>query len=152
MRYAQRIDVDEWRYYVPDGVSVKGLNKIPRHEIQLAVFRITKGYFDRISKKMVSAHGSLADQKGTGKAKTGMEDSAVQALEKKLATSQGFLLDSKLRKALEDYSMDAARQHFESLGYVVEDHSKNHPYDFLCTRSKETLYVEVKGTQTNGEG
>lgn len=26
MRYAQRIDVEEWRCYVPDGISVKGLN------------------------------------------------------------------------------------------------------------------------------
>ena len=58
MRYAQRIDVDEWRYYVPDGVSVKGLNEIPRNEIQLAVFGITKSYFDRIAKKLASEHGT----------------------------------------------------------------------------------------------
>jgi hypothetical protein len=39
-----------------------------------------------------------------------------------------------------------------SVGYTVEDHSKGHPYDLLCTRKKERLHVEVKGTQTNGAG
>jgi hypothetical protein len=34
----------------------------------------------------------------------------------------------------------------------VEDHSQGHPYDLRCTRKKERLYVEVKGTQTNGDG
>ena len=80
------------------------------------------------------------------------DDAAIEALEKTHAKSQGFQLDSKLRKALEDYAMDAAKRHFMSLGYDVEDHSKNHPYDLRCTKKKERLYVEVKGTQTNGEG
>ena len=48
--------------------------------------------------------------------------------------------------------MDAAKRHFTSLGYVVEDHSKNHPYDLRCIKKEERLYVEVKATQTNGEG
>ena len=39
-----------------------------------------------------------------------------------------------------------------SLGYDVKDHSKNQPYDLRCTRKKESLYVEVKGTQTDGTG
>ena len=45
--------------------------------------------------------------------------------------------------------MDAAKRHFTSLGFVVEP--KGRPYDLRCTRKKELLYVEVKGTQTNGK-
>jgi hypothetical protein len=81
-----------------------------------------------------------------------LDDAAVGALERNNARGQGFLLDSKLRKALEDHAMEAATRHFESLGYKVENCSKNHPYDLLCRRDEEVLYVEVKGTQTDGSG
>lgn len=80
----------------------------------------------------------------------GVDDSVAEALEKSLGKSQGFLLDSKLRKALEDHAMDAAKRYFESEGYVVEDRSKTCPYDLRCRRGEAVLYVEVKGTQTNG--
>ena len=150
MRYAQRIDVDEWRYYVPDGVSVKGLNDIPRPELQMAAFRIKKRFFDRIAKTLAAEHGIDPDEHEAGV--VGLADKAVvEAVEKNYAKGQGFQLDSKTRKALEDYSMKAARKHFASQGYVVEDHSKNHPYDLLCTKKKKRLHVEVKGTQTKGE-
>ena len=46
--------------------------------------------------------------------------------------------------------MDAARCHFESQGYKCEDCSKTCPYDLRCRRDGELLYVEVKGTQTDG--
>ncbi|GIW78576.1 MAG: hypothetical protein KatS3mg105_0383 [Gemmatales bacterium] len=78
-------------------------------------------------------------------------DAAIEDIEKSYANSQGFQLDSKLRKAVEDYVMNAAKRHFKSQGYEVEDRSKNGPYDLRCTRKKELLYVEVKGTQTQGE-
>lgn len=42
-RYAQRIDVDEWQDFVPDGVEVEILGKVPPNEIQMAVFEIDKG-------------------------------------------------------------------------------------------------------------
>lgn len=76
----------------------------------------------------------------------------VEALEKSHAKSQGFQLDSKTRKAIEDYAMEAATKHFKSLGYSVEDQSKNHSYDLLCLKKKERLHVEVKGTVTSGDG
>ena len=47
-RYAQRVDVDRWLYFVPEGVSVKGLNLVPRHMTVNAVFEIDKDFFDRI--------------------------------------------------------------------------------------------------------
>jgi len=79
------------------------------------------------------------------------EESAVDKLEKEQAAGQGFLLDKKLRGALEQHAMAAAKKHFTDLQYVCEDHSMNQPYDLYCRRAKEVLYVEVKGTQTDGE-
>jgi hypothetical protein len=79
-------------------------------------------------------------------------DKSVAEAEKSYAKSQGFQLDSKLRNALEEYAMDAAQQYFVSEGYDVKVDTRNHPYDLLCTRKKELLYVEVKGTQTKGKG
>jgi hypothetical protein len=79
------------------------------------------------------------------------EDAVADADEKRLSSSQGFLLDSELRKVLEDYAMDAAKRYFESAGYDVEDHSNNQSYDLCCRKNQDLLYVEVKGTRTNGE-
>ena len=79
-----------------------------------------------------------------------VDDSAVEVFEKSYAKSQGFVLDSKLRKALETHAMTTAQRYFEAEGYTCEDHSKVCPYDLCCRREKETLYIEVKGTQTDG--
>jgi hypothetical protein len=84
-------------------------------------------------------------------AEVAVDDTVVEALEKSRAKKQGFLLNSKLRKALDDYAMKAATRYFRSKGYDVEDHHKDHPYDLGCTKKNEKLFVEVKGTQTNGE-
>jgi hypothetical protein len=94
----------------------------------------------------------LLNEQDAGELEAETDDSVVEALEKSHVKSQGFLLDSKTRKALETHAMDAAKRHFASLGYVVKDHSAGHPYDLLCSRGKERLYVEVKGTQTKGDG
>jgi hypothetical protein len=63
----------------------------------------------------------------------------------------GFQSDPKIRKAIEDYAMQRAKQHLENLGFTVHDCHKTKPYDFLCRRGKETLYLEVKGMQDNGK-
>ncbi len=139
-RYAQRIDVEKWELYAPDGVWVAGAEITQRKKTVYAVFEIGKDYFEAIREKLTSAKMVFSN------------DDVAQTVEKTQAKRQGFLLDSKLRKALEEYAMDAAKRYFKSLGYVVEDHSQGHPYDFLCTRKTKRLYVEVKGTQTNGEG
>lgn len=52
-RYAQRVDVDRWLHFVPEGVSVKGLNLVPRHKTVNAVFEIGKEFFDRIKGALV---------------------------------------------------------------------------------------------------
>ncbi len=134
-RWSQRIDVDEWRHFVADGVEVKGLKKIRRDQLQIAVFEIKKDLFDKITERLAAAN---------------VDDSAAEAIERLQAKGQGFQLDSKRRKALENYAMDVAKQYFKGKGYECDDHSKKRPYDLRCSRGREVLCVEVKGTQTDG--
>jgi len=151
-RYAQRIDVEEWQLMVPEGIEMKGLQKFILKKPYLAVTKIDERYFRRIESQLKKSPSTSSKASASNDIDEVVDDTVVEALEKSHAKSQGFQLDSKLRKALEDYAMDAAKQHFSSLGYDVDDHSKNHSYDLFCKRKKELLYVEVKGTQTNGEG
>jgi hypothetical protein len=145
--------VDDWRYFVPDGVTVKGLGEIPPYEKAVhAVFPITKKYFDRIAKRLASEHGVEPEENDTTETTVADDDAMVEDLEMSYAKSQGFQLDSKTRKAIEDYAMAEATKHFTSQGYLVEDHHKNHPYDLLCQKKRERCFVEVKGTVTSGDG
>jgi hypothetical protein len=79
-----------------------------------------------------------------------VDKGVVDELEKGLAGGQGFVLDSKVRQALEGYAMDAAKRHYKGLGYRWEDLSKTCPYDLRCSKGNDVVYVEVKGTQTDG--
>jgi hypothetical protein len=97
MRYAQRIDVDEWRYYVPDGVSVKVLNKTPPNELQLAVFGITKSNFDRIAKKLA---GVRPDAEPDGQSGPELTKIAAQAAEEGYF-SPATLQDERARRLRE---------------------------------------------------
>lgn len=150
-RYAQRIDVEEWQHYVPEGIPWLSSLKISAPEIRRAFFKIPKKAFDQIAKQLAAKNGSTPKNQGAGRMTVAVDDSVVEALEESHARSQGFLLDSKLRKALEDYAMEAAKKYFRSKGYDVEDRSKGNPYDLRCTNPKERLHVEVKGTQTDGK-
>jgi hypothetical protein len=137
IRRPQRIDVEQWEHYVPDGAIVKGLADLARNELRKSIFEIGKEFFDKIKRELaVEAVGSTV----------------VEDLEERHATrSQGFVVDSKLRNALEEYAMEVAKRYFESKKYKWKDHHKTCSYDLLCTRGQEVLYVEVKGTVTAGE-
>jgi hypothetical protein len=149
IRYAQRVDVDDWRHYVPEGVLVGDVDLSSRKKNMYAAFPIDEDEFDRIEKQLAAA-SVLAAETNPGNARPEDDDDVVDALEKAHARSQGFLLDSKLRKAIEGYAMDQAKRYFTSRGYSVNDDSKRQPYDLHCEKKREELYVEVKGTQTNG--
>jgi len=66
------------------------------------------------------------------------------------APVQGLVLSAEAREAIEAHAMRAAIAYFEEQGDTVEDVSKSKPFDLLCTRERERLFVEVKGTQTEG--
>ena len=87
---------------------------------------------------------------GTGSRNEGQEDNTSRPAHSR-NTGQGYASTAEERKAIEEASMQAARTHFENEGFEVEDRSANNPYDLLCRRDGERLYVEVKGTTTSGQ-
>ncbi|MBA2116723.1 DUF3883 domain-containing protein [Bremerella alba] len=152
-RHAQRIDVEKWLYCSAKGVPWPDDLFIPVNEIQRVFFKIEKRYFDEISEQLrVSSGEETYQSKELSSLPNTLDSTLSEEIEIAHAKSQGFLLDSLLRRKIEDYSMRAAIEHYGSQGYDVEDHSKNHPYDLKCTRHQETLFIEVKGTQTDGRG
>ena len=66
------------------------------------------------------------------------------------ATGQGVVASSIIRKAIESYAMRCAINYFEAAGYVVEDVSVDNPFDLRCRIAAKEIFVEVKGTQTQG--
>jgi hypothetical protein len=65
-------------------------------------------------------------------------------------SGQGFQSSPEARRAIELRAMQLAINHFQQQGWIVEDVSKYESYDLLCTRQVEKLYVEVKGTTSEG--
>jgi hypothetical protein len=77
---------------------------------------------------------------GTPKARGTAEQRAPRS------SGQGFGSSAEFRAAVESRAMRAASEHFERLGYAVEDVSNAMPFDLRATRGNVTLNVEVKGT------
>ena len=53
----------------------------------------------------------------------------------------------KIELAAQDWLMD----HFENMGWDVRDTHIGNPYDAVATHRREVLYLEAKGTTTNGD-
>lgn len=68
------------------------------------------------------------------------------------AARQGRQIDPKVRKLVEARAMKMAAAYYEKRGYSVEDTSATQPYDLVCRAPGAEFRVEVKGTQTLGEG
>ena len=62
--------------------------------------------------------------------------------------AQGFKTNPAMRKAVERYAAERARSHYEKHGFHVREHGR--PFDLNCQKGRKCLYVEVKGTQSNG--
>lgn len=63
----------------------------------------------------------------------------------------GFQSNPRIRRAIEMYAMRKAKAHLEKLGYKPIDKHTRESYDFLCDVKGVAVYVEVKGTQDNGD-
>jgi len=68
--------------------------------------------------------------------------------ERSSATGQGRGLTASQRKAVEDFAMARAMEHFKALYDTVEDVHAHEPFDLLCSKrgGRSALRVEVKGT------
>jgi hypothetical protein len=88
-----------------------------------------------------------------GDARPPEEEAAAGAAEEEVERTrgQGFVITAAARKAIERHAMDNAIAYFEAEGCEVEDVCSRRPYDLHCTKPREVLHVEVKGTQTLGD-
>lgn len=77
---------------------------------------------------------------------------SAEGKESSRARRQRAQSDPKLRKAIELYAMKEAIRFYEERDYTVLDTSATKPYDLLCTQGTKERRVEVKGTQSLGEG
>jgi len=68
-------------------------------------------------------------------------------------SAQGFIRDTKKKELIESHAMKEAYEYYSDLGYEVQDCSglRNLGYDYRCTKGKEVIESEVKGTTTNGD-
>lgn len=75
----------------------------------------------------------------------GRESSLV---DRSSATGQGRGLTARQRKAVEEFAMARALEHFKALYDTVEDVHGREPFDLLCSNpgARSALRVEVKGT------
>jgi hypothetical protein len=74
----------------------------------------------------------------------------AQKLEGEIDKAAGFQPNSKIKKAIELHAMRRAVVEFRKRGYDVTDKSARQPYDYLCEKTNQTKYVEVKGAQGDG--
>lgn len=111
--------------------------------------RPLQGYAFKLPRDFVLRYPELAD---VGPAMQPRSEPDTAALEERRApltpraSGQGFGSSAEFRAAVEKRAMKAATEHFERLGFVVEDVSNVMPFDLRATRGAETLRVEVKGT------
>ncbi len=66
------------------------------------------------------------------------------------SSGQGFQSTPEVRRAIELKAMNLAIDYFQEKGWIVEDVSQRESYDLKCTRQQEEVYVEVKGTTSEG--
>ncbi len=64
---------------------------------------------------------------------------------------QGRGLDGPCRRAIELHAMRRATEYFATEGWQVDDVSAIESYDLRCTRGRQVLHVEVKGTVGAGD-
>lgn len=68
-----------------------------------------------------------------------------------IPAGQGRRLDAALRKEIEDLAQARLSAVYTSEGWRVEDLRYGNPFDAKATKGDEVLYLEAKGTVTNGE-
>jgi hypothetical protein len=64
----------------------------------------------------------------------------------KASSGQGFKLNQEEKELIEEFAMERAKLFFERNEWEVKDVSATKPYDFVCTKDTEKIYLEVKGT------
>jgi hypothetical protein len=66
------------------------------------------------------------------------------------AEGQAYESFTPRRRAIEERAMAEATKYFRARGWTVRDVSGSRSYDLECTRGRQMLHVEVKGTTSRG--
>ena len=143
LRYVVPPKAPLWEESDTDGV-LDGLSVAKAQGSKL--YKVTPDQWERV----VAALGGWPDDEGTMQAVAAAGQDAEEAAHAR-SRGQGYVSSPERQKAIEMCAMEAATEFFEDEGYKVKDTSVNRPYDLVCTKEGELLYVEVKGTTTGGE-
>ncbi|WP_327009773.1 DUF3883 domain-containing protein [Dactylosporangium sp. NBC_01737] len=73
-----------------------------------------------------------------------------QPLPQRGASRQGWQMDPVRRRKVEDAAQDRLMTYYRDLGWDVKDVRHGNPYDATATKDGRTLWLEAKGTETNG--
>jgi hypothetical protein len=115
-----------------------------KHEVRAALEGL------HLRRKLVS----LDPQSSLYSLRVGKEEAHLQIVEDEAsvaASGQGYLQDSKKKKLIEEHAIKAAEAYLtEELHYKVDRHAGGQKYDLTCSRDEETIFVEVKGTVSDG--
>ena len=74
----------------------------------------------------------------------------AETIEANIEHGQGLQSNPRIRKAIEEYAMDWAERRLRAKKLKPQDKHKTEPYDYLCSSGGVDLFVEVKGTQSDG--
>ena len=66
------------------------------------------------------------------------------------ARGPSWQADPEKRRAVEDHAQAMLEQHYRHAGWAVKDTRYGNPYDAVATKNGQTLYLEAKGTETDG--
>jgi len=143
LRYVVPPRAPLWQEYDFNGV-LEGLTVAKAQGSKL--YKVTTEQWDQV----VEALGGWPDDEDSMRAIAEAGQDAEEASHAR-SWGQGYVSSPQRRKAIEMCAMKAATEFFEDEDYKVKDTSANRPYDLVCTREGELLYVEVKGTTTGGE-
>lgn len=74
----------------------------------------------------------------------------ADVVEASIEGGAGYQSNPLIRKAIEKYAMDWAERQLHEKKLKPKDKHKTESYDFLCSSRGKDLFVEVKGTQSDG--
>jgi len=63
---------------------------------------------------------------------------------------QGIVADALRRKKIEDAAQERLMEHYRHSGFTVTDTRYGNPFDAIAQRGDQLVYLEAKGTQSNG--
>ena len=164
-RVAQSSDRDGWLYLErlkTIGVKVRPLKTADPAIAEISAFRpgpimtvypISSAEADRLLKAARMTQLAAGDvpiiRNGNRTPNTQrLDDELTDFVEGKRLAAQGFRTDPAIRKAIERYAVKRASRYYKGRGFRVREHGR--PFDLNCQKGGNRVYVEVKGTQSNG--